>query len=1502
MPPIAVPLVRSFVALALALSGLAATWPARRAESPRRLADHTSVTPDGGEASAPANASGQQLLFTVTNTSGSWEAYTLTCGVGGQVTSCSSSPDWTEVGPNSSVDVTVTFSTGAAGDGTLSLTALSDYLLPGGGTEQDAGDYVVTVTPGGVPGAPVVATRNFNGDNQERSLCLTMGAGQAAGLACGDLFVVHGMPGYRTMGRDRSLTLFYSSHQAAPRPLVAASVTIGSGVLQPNSVYAELQVSGAVRASATYAPWSDGSRQVALAFDASGWASGLYPFTLVVRNVYSSGSYDATVSGTLIVVNRSASEFGAGWWLAGVEQLVLSQPANQILWLGGDGSAAVYSQVNATTWVRARGAYRDTLVLAGGIYTRYLRHGVKVRFDGTGRHIQTEDRVGNITTFNWTGATPRLTSIQVPPGGSATTYTLAYESGSGVLDYMADPVGRVLNATVTSGNLVSLLDPDNVFTNFEYDPARRLTRRVNRRGYGTLYSYANALRVTKVRVPLNTSTGDTATTDFSWWDERGLAIGVTSGTFSPADLMNDYTKVFGPRPNVADDARFRVDRWGAPVLAYDALNNLTTVTRADTANPALPTRVQFADGRILGAGYNARGNLVWMADSTFEGTRTGTQTVVTSFLYGDANHPDSPTEIRSPVDTTRYRYNGSLGLLDSVISQGGARTIFTYYTANPWLGLLQSVTSRGVRVVNTSTWTRFTQDLTTSFAYDALGNDTATTLPSGSRTRRQRDSWTRVLRTLDEANHVTEYTYDALNRVTAQAVLAGSQWNIANYFYSLTSQVDSIKDSRWVKRAWGYDAADRAVTMTDEAGAVEQRYVNRDGLTDSVRTRSNLMLRFRYDAAGLLRVTTYPQVAHSFSVSGHEATIAGDSVVRVYDAVGRVVSIRRSDDTITNTWNREGSLRTQRQLVWSGGVVKSDLTVDYWTDAGGRRTRYAYGTHAGPDTIRYDYGADGQLALLVARWAGAGLVPDTFRFYWDVLGRRDSLIYLQPGVHVTNGYDIDGRLRMVCSRHPSNSSGADYLEHSLLFTNVTADGLAQDWWQTVPPGNLSGTSCGPPFSNVVEYGAGLRYDGAHQLTRDNQHDISYDRSGNRMARRWRSDGTLRDSLAYPLYQNRLMSQYTDVLARKFNYTADGSMHEELPQLTADGTRLFYYNALREMTGIKTYVWTGSAYQWLGGATWCEYDPLGRRVHACESSSAWFGFDGDNVIRNHGAWTLWRYVHGPGLDDPLVGLYATTSSQFSKYYYLTDGSGRHLTFTAADGTKGELVDLTFSQNGGSHAGSITASRTFENSRGESPQVPSLSFYRNRYYDQQTGRWTQEDPIGIAGGVNLYGYVGNNPVAYTDPFGLKPCRLNTALGEAFVEERLAQAFFNAVGEAVGEGYAGDLNQSFRTLEEQQAQVDQPGSSAAPVGSSGHEAGTAADLDWRTVPASQRVALQRALNRYGFVHTYWKLSHFEHRITAENRDERRRLIGEAREAVRAAGGKRNLPACNMVPPTGI
>lgn len=55
--------------------------------------------------------------------------------------------------------------------------------------------------------------------------------------------------------------------------------------------------------------------------------------------------------------------------------------------------------------------------------------------------------------------------------------------------------------------------------------------------------------------------------------------------------------------------------------------------------------------------------------------------------------------------------------------------------------------------------------------------------------------------------------------------------------------------------------------------------------------------------------------------------------------------------------------------------------------------------------------------------------------------------------------------------------------------------------------------------------------------------------------------------------------------------------------------------------------------------------------------------------------------------------------------------------------------------------------------------NLSYNRNRYYDPQTGRFTQEDPIGLAGGLNLYGFAAGDPVNLGDPFGLRVCFTGT-----------------------------------------------------------------------------------------------------------------------------------------------
>ncbi len=70
----------------------------------------------------------------------------------------------------------------------------------------------------------------------------------------------------------------------------------------------------------------------------------------------------------------------------------------------------------------------------------------------------------------------------------------------------------------------------------------------------------------------------------------------------------------------------------------------------------------------------------------------------------------------------------------------------------------------------------------------------------------------------------------------------------------------------------------------------------------------------------------------------------------------------------------------------------------------------------------------------------------------------------------------------------------------------------------------------------------------------------------------------------------------------------------------------------------------------------------------------------------------------------------------------------------------LTSLTKSR----HAGIFTRCRLLP---------PSVSYYGYRYYDPQTGRWPSRDPIGEEGGVNLYGFVSNDPVCNWDYLGQK-----------------------------------------------------------------------------------------------------------------------------------------------------
>src|ERR1051325_8102890 len=96
----------------------------------------------------------------------------------------------------------------------------------------------------------------------------------------------------------------------------------------------------------------------------------------------------------MVLVDRSGSPFGKGWWLDGLGQLItVAGNPNQLLWLGGDGSSRLYTRASPadTLWtVQPTVDHPDTLERrSANEYRRHLRNGAYVRFDGALRHVAT---------------------------------------------------------------------------------------------------------------------------------------------------------------------------------------------------------------------------------------------------------------------------------------------------------------------------------------------------------------------------------------------------------------------------------------------------------------------------------------------------------------------------------------------------------------------------------------------------------------------------------------------------------------------------------------------------------------------------------------------------------------------------------------------------------------------------------------------------------------------------------------------------------------------------------------------------------------------------------------------------------------------------------------------------------------------------------------------------------------------------------------------------------
>jgi RHS repeat-associated protein len=158
-----------------------------------------------------------------------------------------------------------------------------------------------------------------------------------------------------------------------------------------------------------------------------------------------------------------------------------------------------------------------------------------------------------------------------------------------------------------------------------------------------------------------------------------------------------------------------------------------------------------------------------------------------------------------------------------------------------------------------------------------------------------------------------------------------------------------------------------------------------------------------------------------------------------------------------------------------------------------------------------------------------------------------------------------------------------------------------------------------------------------------------------------------------------------------------------------------------------------------------YDPRGRRVERVAGgvTTSWT-YDENDVLRESAGASSWKYVHGLETDEPL----AREDAAGILAYYHADGLGSITKITTPIGALSSsyryeafgTVEIAPSASGFSFTG-----REWDTETG-------LFYYRARYYDPKVGRFVSEDPIAFGAGPNFYRYVFNNPVNFTDPFGL------------------------------------------------------------------------------------------------------------------------------------------------------
>ena len=925
---------------------------------------------------------------------------------------------------------------------------------------------------------------------------------------------------------------------------------------------------------------------------------------------------------------------------------------------------------------------------------------------------QLTNRTGQALSFTW-NSSRQLTQV-ADQGSSTTLLTLAYSGGK--LTTATDVYGRQVSygfSTVSSTMPSMLQSVSQVVTSGTSNPPAHWTY---------TYDVNKGQQLSTIMVPSPTGTGNSsATINYD-------SIGRVSSLVDANGNQRVYTynsgttlvQVKDSANNVALSWTQKFNTVGLDTGITDAASHSTTIAYGDASNPLKATSVTDRNNHVTTYTYDSFGNVL---------TVTTPRSVTTTYTWSYANF--------------------SLGRLMSIQEGTKPATTLTYYEPS---GLLNTVTrpepNNGAGTV------------TTTYTYDSLGNVLTVTTPGNNAassiattlnyttdgTYSQSAKMGQPVTITDNLSHVTHLRYDSHGRATSVTDALGNE---TTFSYNLIGQPLTTTLPPTGQTGTGNSSSTNAylyvggpltsTTLYDESNA-QVRQVSRTygaegevltvaGSAESVTTTYDALYRIKSLKDGNNNTTTY---AYNNVDLPSSITMPGSEVTQFtsYDNEGHLLQRIDGNNVTTNyVYNDSESLLTDIQYP-----ATTSLNVHFTYDSYGRRLGMTDGT----GSQSYSYGNLDELLSTTTTYTG--LTAKTISYSYYPNGSRESMI--TPAGTFDYNYDAAGRPASMTNPFSETTSWS-YLDNNWLEMQTLANGATA---------NYTYNALGQVTRLLNQLGS---------TTISDFTSIGYDAVGNRTTVTASISGAtaLSGITGYTYDTKDQLTRETSTRNGGFtdNYTYDSAGNPTSFKGLAKS-----YNSNNQQTGTG-YAYDGNGNPTTYGGTTLTFDPENRMTSYGSALSAGYRGDGLRAWKQNGSGTTYFLYDGilPVAEMNSSGALVSTNSfgvygllsrrESSSSFYSFDPQGDVVHRSDSSGIV--LSNNLFNAYGANLSGSVNDPFGFKAQQGYYTDHESgMQLLTNRYYDSVGGRFLTRDPIGYSGGINLYGYVTNNPVNRSDPLGL------------------------------------------------------------------------------------------------------------------------------------------------------